>query len=285
MLITIKSILAETKSELVSSGIETDDFELRLLLSAATDTDIKTMPRNQMDISREQFAKFKFMISERKQHKPVDKILGYRGFYKYDFSVSTDVLTPRPDTEILVENAIKAAQNNNYNHILELGVGSGCIIISILAELKHADGEGVDISPQALQIAQRNAENIGVSSRIKLRCADWFDNDFNNNFNRKFDLIVSNPPYINTNEIKTLAREVSGYDPMLALDGGSDGLASYRRIAEIAPLLLETGGMLFLEIGEGQEADVINIFSRQGLYYEQSFNDLSGIQRCITFKK
>ena len=185
----------------------------------------------------------------------------------------------------MVENILLSLQANNYKQVLELGVGSGCVISSILADTETILATGVDISLSALEVARINAERLNVLDRLNLFQADWFANDFIDNFSHKFDLIVSNPPYIIHSEISTLSKEVNQYDPLVALDGGEDGLDSYRRIAEISVSLLQDKGMIFLEVGETQAQSVIDIFTSQGLKYAQTYNDLSGIKRCVSFKK
>ena len=285
MLVSINSFLAEAKSRLLALGVDTDIFELRLLLAEAIGIDYKNMAHGELDISELALNKFNAMLIERSLHKPVDKIIGCRGFYKYDFIVNENVLSPRPDTEILVENILLSLQANDYKQVLELGVGSGCVIGSILADAKAILATGVDISLSALEVARINAERLNVLDRLSLFQADWFANDFVDNFTHKFDLIVSNPPYITHSEISTLSKELKQYDPLVALDGGEDGLDSYRRIAEISVPLLRDKGMIFLEVGETQAQSVIDIFTSQGFRHDRTYNDLSGIKRCVSFKK
>ncbi|MFI3241847.1 MAG: peptide chain release factor N(5)-glutamine methyltransferase [Alphaproteobacteria bacterium] len=218
------------------------------------------------------------LIKEKENGKPVDKIIGERGFYKHDFIVSEDVLTPRPDTECLVEDAINFAFTSNAKSILDLGLGSGCILLSILADVKNLNGIGVDISEKALNIAKQNAQKLNLLDRTEFINASWFDLQVN----KKFDIITSNPPYIKSDVIPTLDIGVKKYDPMLALDGGEDGLRDYRQIAKIAKNLLNENGRIYLEIGYDQNDDVIKIFSDYKLI--KTIKDLSGINRCLVFK-
>jgi release factor glutamine methyltransferase len=224
------------------------------------------------------------MLQQRLAHKPLDKIIGRREFYKANFVVNENVLSPRPDTEILVEEAIKLLPDTAVE-ILDLGTGSGCIIESILAEKPQARGVAVDISAAALQTARLNAENLQLTTRLDFVNADWFAPDFCAEIGKKFDMIVSNPPYIPTADIATLAAEVKNYDPAAALDGGADGYDSYRRISELAPELLQNGGYILLEAGIGQAEKIADIFCNHKLKLINIVPDLNGISRCIILQK
>ncbi len=275
-------LFASAAARLAAAGVESSDYELRLLLAAAMGVD--SLCLNDIP-NAEQTALFEQMLQKRLQHMPVDKILGHRGFYKYDFKVNTDVLSPRPDTETLLEEALDCIKADGAATVLELGVGSGCIITSLLAETPSLQGTGVDISAPALRVARQNADMLGVMPRLKLLNASWFDADFLSLFSQRFDIIVSNPPYIPSAEIPSLEEDVKNYDPLPALDGGSDGLDSYRRIAELAPRLLTEQGRILLEVGENQAHDVAAIFVGAGLKLAKIRNDLSGIERCVSLKK
>lgn len=180
---------------------------------------------------------FDTMLAKRLRHFPLCKILGRKGFYKYDFIVNEQVLSPRPDTEILVEAAVEFSQKYGLRQMVDFGTGSGCILLSVLGDISQMEGTGVDISAEALDIAARNAENLGLSSRAEWIKAGWFDKDIVARLEQKYDLMVSNPPYIPSGDIAALEEEVREHDPILALDGGKDGLRDYRRLAEIAPLI------------------------------------------------
>ncbi len=254
--------------KLSTAGIESPRLEARLLKENASDE-----------------KKLEQMLQARLKHQPLDKILGRKEFYKYTFKVNADVLSPRPDTETLVEAAAKLIEQNKIKNILELGVGSGCILLSLLADFPNLKGKGIDRSASALKIAAENAKCLGVESRCSLQEADWFDEAFINQIGGGFEMVVSNPPYIPHHEIETLETEVKKYDPWLALDGGLDGLESYRRIADLAPKLVKDGGFLLLEAGVHQAADIIKIICSKGLQHFKTEKDLSGIERCIIFQK
>ncbi len=219
------------------------------------------------------------LIKEKELGKPVDKIIGERGFYKHMFMVSEDVLTPRADTECLVEDAILFAKEKGVKNILDLGLGSGCILLSILADVENMRGVGVDISTKALEVAKENAKSLKVFNRCKFINASWFDLPIN----EKFDIITSNPPYIETSVIETLDVGVKKYDPILALDGGADGLRDYRQIAKIAKDLLNDGGRIYLEVGYNQSQSVVEIFADYKCI--KIIKDLAGIERCLIFEK
>ena len=220
------------------------------------------------------------VLQRRSQHEPLDKIIGKKEFYKSIFKVSSDVLSPRPDTEILVETALEYIKENKLYHILDLGTGTGCILLSILKERPLCRGIGVDISKKAIETAQENAREIGVEKAVQFINTDW-----NNLTLSNIDIIVSNPPYISKAEIETLDKEVKNYDPLIALEGGEDGLQCYRDIAEIAPKLLKDKGYILLEVGYNQANNVKNIFADYGFKIISIKKDLNGIDRCIILQK
>ncbi len=222
------------------------------------------------------------MLKRRINHEPLDKIIGQKEFYKYTFKVSQDVLSPRPDTEILLENALAISLTEKITHILDLGTGSGCILLSLLKELPAATGIGVDISKEALAIAKQNARMLEISNRVQFINSDW--NKLSLTF-ESVDMIVSNPPYIKSTEIKSLEKEVKDYDPLLALDGGADGLNCYRDIAFLAPKLLKKGGYILLEVGYNQAKEVGEIFKYQGFKHVKTAKDLANIDRCVILRK
>lgn len=267
---------------LATNGIESPRLEARLIMAFILQCRPAEIFSN-TQFTAEQNRKAEKIIERRLQHEPLDKIFGHREFYKYDFIVNQNVLSPRPDTEILVETAISLANNNMS--ILDLGTGSGCIIESILSEFPQMQGVAVDISEQSLEVARRNAANLDIDSRLRFIRADWFAADFCAHIGQKFDMIVSNPPYIPTSDIATLDTEVKNNDPLAALDGGADGLQSYRRIAEIAPTLLNDKGYILLEVGINQAHQVADIFTFQGLTLLKIVPDLNGIERCVILQK
>ena len=216
------------------------------------------------------------IIERRKMGEPLSKILGHQGFWRGDFIVDKNVLDPRADSETLIQAVLEKFSDKNQSlRILDLGTGSGCLLISLLMEYKKATGVGVDISDKALLIARKNAFKNEVKAKFILSDMANLPQNFG-----RFDILISNPPYIPTNDIKDLDKNVKEYDPILALDGGKDGLDFYRVIAKTA-----LAPIVFLEIGQGQEKLVQEIFEMQNWQFEESKKDYSGITRVLIFKK
>lgn len=234
-----------------AAGLETADRDAQLLARAG--------------------GEFKALIARRVRGEPVSHILGKRSFWKHDFKVTRDVLDPRPDTETLVEQALEVP----FQSVLDLGTGSGCILLSLLSERRSAIGLGVDVSPPALSIAQENAINIGTATRAKFQISDWFSSIVGS-----FDLIVSNPPYIDAASYQTLDRDVRNFEPQIALTPGGDGLAAYREIAKGAGAHLITGGWVMVEIGFDQGETVPEIFDAAG-WFATVVDDLNGHPRVV----
>ncbi len=270
---------------LVKAKIPSPRLEARLLLAHVLHQNENDASILQTSLTQSQEKTLRELLSKRiEKHYPLDKLIGHKGFYKYDFAVSEDVLSPRPDTEILVEKAVQIS-NQRKIQILDLGTGSGCILLSLLKENEQATGVGVDISAAALNVARQNAQQLGVNNRVSWLNTSWFEENFINQFSHPFELIVSNPPYIPEADITELAAEVKDHDPLAALSGGRDGLTSYRRLAEIAPQLLAEEGTILLECGINQAQQVAEMFVANGLTLIEIVADLQGIDRCIILKK
>ena len=220
-------------------------------------------------------------IARRLRHEPVSKIIGKKGFWKSEFITSTDVLDPRPDSETLVNAVLNYFPDKNKPYrILDIGVGSGCLLFSLLDEYPNATGIGVDISPKALAIAEQNRKGrLATLLQKDFYQADWI-RDLG-----MFDIIVSNPPYIPTEDIQKLSPDVRLFDPLSALDGGKDGLDAYRALAPKLSAILKNKGSVFLEIGQGQEKDVSDIFMNAGFGLIQIVPDLGGVNRILVFQK
>ena len=277
------NLLEDVVRRLAEGQIPSPRLEARLLIANTLGVDTNELNPFVVKLDDAQTEKLMQSLQDRLKHKPICKIIGKKAFYKYDFHVDCNVLSPRPDTEILVEAAIHLGQENKLIRVLDLGTGSGCILLSVLADLPNAKGVGIDISDKALEIAQTNAEMLGVVSRVELMRASWFDDNLS--LGDKFDLIVSNPPYIKSADIATLDTEVKDYDPMLALDGGADGYRDYKKLAERIPSWIKDGGYVLLEVGIGQAEKVAQIFQEKGLSLCEIVKDLSGINRCVILKK
>jgi release factor glutamine methyltransferase len=211
---------------------------------------------------------------------PVWRILGEREFWGLPFSLSPATLEPRPDSETLVEAALTALAGRREEELslLDLGTGTGCLLLALISELPKARGLGIDLSGEACTTAAGNAARNGLGGRATFRQGDWTQG-----LAGRFDLIVSNPPYIPSGEIAGLAAEVREHDPLLALDGGADGLEPYRLFAACLPALIAPGGILVLEIGAGQGPDVVALMRAGGLEFRMSRNDLGGHERALIF--
>ena len=253
-------------------------------LRPVADASAKIEARWLAEAAADDGAKLESFILRRLNHEPVDRIIGRRGFWTLDLVVTPDTLSPRADTETLVRAArdhlLSEGRAHSRLHILDLGTGTGAILLALLAELPQANGLGIDISEAALAVARLNAGAAGLAGRAAFRTGDW-----TSGIAGPFDLIVSNPPYIPTGEIAGLDREVRDHDPYLALDGGADGLACYRAILPALPALLAEGGRAILEFGAGQGPEVRRIAEAEGLAFKSFRNDFNGLDRAITLSK
>lgn len=211
-------------------------------------------------------------VSERETRRPLSQIIGKREFWKGTFKVTHDVLDPRPETELLVELGLQEP----FNRVLDLGTGSGCVVIALLMERPNARGVGTDISKRALRVARKNAESMGVAERVILPVSDWFDD-----VDGRFDLVVSNPPYVASEEFRDLPPEVRCHEPRVALAGGIDGLSAYRAIAAGARKHLTPGGRLLVEIGPAQADGVRSLMAGAGLDILAVHADLDGRDRVV----
>lgn len=266
--------MVDATAHLKAAGIEDPARDVRLLVAWAEGVDPGRVNMAVDDTPTPAVAAtFDLGVRQRMARQPMTHILGRRSFYGREFDVTPDVLDPRPETETLIETAL---QGPVPNRILDLGVGSGCILSTLLAEWTNAVGVGVDVSAEALAVAERNALTLGVFDRLTLIRSQWWEK-----VEGAFDLIVSNPPYIATRDIAQLQPEVRDWEPMMALDGGDDGLNAYRAIASNASKHLTQDGQLLLEIGAGQDMDVSSILEDAGFGNLRHYDDLSGITRCI----
>jgi release factor glutamine methyltransferase len=225
------------------------------------------------------------LTARRVQREPMAYILGEREFWGLPFKVSPAVLVPRPDSETVIEAALALlADRARPWRILDLGLGSGCLLLTLLHEFRAARGVGLEISEAALAVARTNAAALHVEDRAELLLGDWRQPDWHDQVGGPFDLLVSNPPYIEAGAIAGLMPEVSRFEPKLALDGGADGLAAYRAIAAEAPRLVTPGGRLLLEAGEGQAPEIHKIFQSTGFTPEAPWKDLGGIDRVVSLR-
>ena len=276
---TIAALLQEARNALRDADIELSALDARLLLQAASAlTHEQVIAEPNMVLPADKISRFKSFIDRRLQHEPVTRILGVREFYGRLFQVSPAVLDPRADTETIIELTLQR-MGQEPMRILDLGTGSGAIAITLLAERPNWSGIAADLSSDALEIAKANSTALGVAGRLAFHNGTWFDG-----ISEKFDLIVSNPPYIPHSDIFVLSLEVQNFDPHLALNGGGDGLEAYRAIAAGSAKYLNSKGLVILEIGAGQGADVTQIFINQGFELTEQKSDLGGHVRALAFK-
>ncbi len=222
------------------------------------------------------------LTARRVRREPMAYILGEREFWGLPFKVSPAVLVPRPDSETVIEVALQLlADRTRAWRLLDLGLGSGCLLLTLLKELPNARGVGLDVSHDALAVAEANAEALGVADRALLLHGDWRARDWTAPLGGPFDLVVSNPPYVEAGSIDGLMPEVARYEPRLALDGGPDGLAPYRLIAAASPRLVVSGGHVLVEMGEGQAIEIARIFEAAGLRPAAPVKDLGGVDRVL----
>jgi release factor glutamine methyltransferase len=270
------------KARLEAAGLAGPVIDARLLVEAAagaTRADIVTDPYRAL--TPEQEETLSDYVARRERREPVSHILGRKGFWKIMLSVTPDVLTPRPDTETLVDYALKEFPEGMAFNLLDLGVGSGAIMLAILAERPQAKGLGVDVSEAALAVARENAANLGLAAQAAFLRGDWTEGLAE----ASFDLVVSNPPYIATDVIGGLEPEVRDYEPRLALDGGPDGLAAYRRLAPEILRVLKPGGAFAVEIGYDQKEAVEVLFRQAGANGVRTLKDLATQDRVVVGAK
>ena len=270
------TVLDDAATRLRNAGVDSPRAEARLLLAHA-------MGVRQEDIisgarpDEAALARFQSAVDRRSAREPFAYIVGRREFFSLDFAVGPGVLIPRPESETLIEEALRRFPRADETlRVLDLGTGSGCLLLSFLAERRNAEGVGVDRSDVALGFARRNAMQLGLAGRARFLRGDWGES-----LSTRFDLIFVNPPYVKSCDIPALAPEVAVHEPASALDGGQDGLEAYRRIAPALAELLSARGRAFAEIGEGQAEAVSAIFANGCGLVDGTVTDLARIHRCL----
>ena len=280
---TYDALLRDAAVALTAAGIDNVRFEARLLLGHAAGLGVEQLVARGSDpVPAGVASAMRELTGRRVRREPMAYILGEREFWGLPFKVTPAVLVPRPDSETLIEAALDLLpERERPLRILDLGVGSGCLLLTLLREYPKATGVGVDASPEALAIAGENAGMLGVASRARLMVDDWRQAGWTDRLGGPFDLLVSNPPYIETSTIAALMPEVANHEPRLALDGGPDGLEAYRIIAAAAPTLITAGGWALVEGGEGQAIDISGIFASVGMSPLAPRKDLAGVERVV----
>lgn len=275
--LTRAAMLRHMRDALHNAGLDSAALDARLLLVAAIGADATELARApEAEMTQGEIAQAEDFLAQRLAYRPVAKIIGQKEFWGRAFSVSDAVLDPRPDSETLIELALEKCPTQRAFSVLDLGTGSGCLLLTLLAERPHAHGLGVDKSTAALAVAEANAVRLGLSDRAEFAPSDWFEN-----VSHPYYLIVANPPYIETGALARLPEDVRLYDPMAALDGGPDGLEPYRQIVADAASYLEADGWLIFEVGHKQAEAVSALMRRAGFDAVTIAADLAGHQRVV----
>ena len=280
-MLKINSLLSDGRKILAESRTKTPKLDSEVLLSSVLKKDLKEIIIDKkLSLNQPKINKFKELIQRRKYGEPIAYILKKKEFWKYNFYVDCNVLIPRPDTEVIVEETLKILNNNKKYFVLDVGTGSGCIIISLANERPNLMGTAIDISKKALKVAKINAKMHQLLNRIK-----FYNSSVDNFFKGKYDLIVSNPPYIRNLELKYLDRDIIGFEPLVSLSGGLDGSFVLNKVIKKSSSLLKIGGKLVLEIGFDQKYKVMSLLKKKEFYINKIVKDYANNERCIIATK
>jgi release factor glutamine methyltransferase len=274
----VSAVLREAVAALAAAGVDNPGFEARLLLLHALGLPRTALPDRSADIDHATFAP---LVARRVAREPLALITGRQGFWTLDLEVSPATLIPRADSETLIEAALAAFPDRSaVRRVLDLGTGTGCLLLAALSEFPGAWGLGVDLIPEAAALAARNARACGLEGRATVLCGNW-----GSALHGEFDLVLSNPPYIESSVIAGLMPEVVQHEPASALDGGPDGLAAYRKLIPVLPGLLAPGGVAILELGQGQAESAMGLADEMGFPGTTFRTDLSGIARAVVLRR
>jgi len=277
----IQAALKESNIFLMKNNIRNSQLDSEILMSEVIGKDRKYIILNSnKTLKKKEILKFKSLIEQRSKGKPIAYLTNKKFFWKYEFVVSDEILIPRPDTELIVDQVLKMTRNKFKLKFLDIGIGSGCILLSILKEKPFFHGVGIDISKNCINISKKNAHNLKVENRVK-----FFKTDVDNFVEGKYDLIISNPPYIKKFDLKYLERDVVDFEPKQALDGGIDGVSEIRKVIKKSSELIKKNGKLILEIAFDQREKVKNILKQNGFYINKTLKDLANNDRCIISTK
>ena len=277
----IENILKEGIGILQKNKISNPQLDSEILLSNSIKRDKKHIILNPKEVlNSEQLGKFKSLIERRKKGEPIAYLINKKEFWKDEFFVNKDVLIPRPDSELIIEQVLKIYSKDDQLQILDIGTGSGCILLSILKERSNFYGTGIDISKKSINVSKFNAKQLHLTNRVK-----FFHSSVDNFNNGKYDIIVSNPPYIEQLSLKYLEKDVVNFEPKLALSGGFDGFSKIRKVINKASILIKKNGKFILEIGFNQKNKVIKILKEEGFYVNKAIKDYGNNDRCIISTK
>ncbi|SCA56062.1 Release factor glutamine methyltransferase [Candidatus Terasakiella magnetica] len=279
---TIGSAILWIETALQQAGIENARFEARLLLCHVLHVETQILiGYPEREIEPAQMDELDSLVQRRCKREPMSHILGEREFWSLPFKVTKDTLTPRPDSETLIEAVLNHIPDQDRPlRVLDMGVGTGCLLLTVLSEYKQASGLGIDISPKALEVAIENATRLGLAARSEFKLGNWAAG-----IDESFDLVLSNPPYIPKKDKETLAPEVKDFEPDTALFAGEDGLDDYRKLAQCLPNLLKNKAIAVVELGIGQLEDVSSLMVGAGLEVLDAPKDLGAIARCLVIRK
>jgi len=277
----IQSAVIEGINTLKARSIRTAHLDAEILMAKTLGTNREyIILNNDKNLEDKNLENFQSLIKERASRKPIAYLLNKKYFWNNEFYVNKNTLIPRPDTEVIIEQVLKFTKNKNKYSILDIGVGSGCILLSILKERKNFYGTGIDICKNSLNICKINAKKLLVEGRTKL-----YKSDVDKFAQGKYDLVVSNPPYIKRCDLKYLESDVLKFEPKLALDGGLDGLSVIRKVIKKSSELVKKNGKLILEIGFNQKNKVIKLLNKKGFYINSTIKDFAKNDRCIISTK
>ena len=278
---TINSLLNEGFKYLSQNSKKTSKIETEILLSHILNRDLKYLILNYSSIlQNDQVNSFYKLLERRKSGEPIAYILKKKEFWKYNFYVDNSVMIPRPDSELIIEEILKLIKKNETKKILDIGTGSGCLIVSLLNERKKVYGDAIDISKKALKVAKFNAKIHHLQNRIK-----FYQSSVDKFFKGKYDLILSNPPYISSLNIKYLEKDIIDFEPKLALEGGLDGSLILKKVIKKSSTLIKVGGKLVLEIGFDQKHMIMKLLKDEGFYINKTVRDYGNNDRCIISTK
>ncbi len=280
-MLKVNSLLLDGHKILAGSRTKTPKLDAEVLLSSVLNKNLKEIIIDKkINLNQSKINIFRQLIRRRKNGEPIAYILKKKEFWKYNFYVDCNVLIPRPDTEIIVEETLKILNNNKKNFVLDVGTGSGCIIISLANDCPNLMGTAIDISKKALKVAKINAKMHQLLNRIK-----FYNSSVDNFFKGKYDLIVSNPPYIRNLELKYLDKDIICYEPLLSLNGGLGGSFVLNKVIKKSSSLLKIGGKLVLEIGFDQKYKVMSLLKKKEFYINKILKDYANNERCIIATK
>ncbi len=277
----IRSAISKAKYLLESKNIRSSGLDCELLMSKVLKKDRNYILLNlDKNLKKKNFKNFQSLIKERSRGKPTAYLIEKKEFWDYEFKIKEGVLIPRPDTELIVEQVLNLTQNKSKLRILDIGTGSGCIILSILKERKNYKGIGIDISKKCIDLCKINTSKLNLNNRVK-----FFKSDIDNFTDAKYDLILSNPPYINKIDFKCLEKGIIDFESKSSLYGGIDGLSEIRKIINKSSELIKINGKLILEIAYDQKFNVQRLLKDRGFYVNKVFKDLANNDRCIVSTK